>query len=233
MWHLKDKVASFVTDPFQFQVNTARPIDGITSVRCAADDLAICPLQISAHPPLQHQSEPIDEVYVRRGDLIATYRRASERTVRPQLVWSAAVNDGSLEIDLTIAMQTQLLASDPSLTLVTTARSEEVLMAVGTVEEFEFQDASKDSSDACGLFLFRLPRCGYSYAEMIYPPDFDASRMEYREGRLEHRLICETLEKGVIRKAQLRGMIVPRHQDTELAAAGFQSLRSSAPPLTT
>jgi hypothetical protein len=233
MWQLKDYVAAFAAGPFRIQINTARPHDGLTAIRCGTFDLAICPLQISAQPPFKDRPEPIDEVYVRGDDVIATYRLASERTARPQVVWSAAVDDETLALDLTVAMQTQLLASDPSLTSVTTAETAEVLMAVGTVEQFEFEDAATGSSESCGLFLFRLPDCDYSYAEMVYPPDYHAGQMKCGDGRLEYRLICEPLEKGVIRKAQLRGMLVPRQRDIQLASLSFRSLPAAAPPLTT
>jgi hypothetical protein len=232
MWQLQDHVATFVAGPFRIQLNTARPIEGI-AIHCDDAEWAIRPLQISAHPPLQDQPEPIDEVYVRGNDLIASYRLASARKFHPELAWTAGVRDALFVVDLTIAIQTELLTSEPSLTSVTTAKNAELLIATGTADKCTFEHATTRRGDACGLFLFRMPQCDFSYAEMVYPADFDALRMTVSDGSLENHMIREPLEKGVIRKAQLRGMIVPRDRDAELAAAGFRSFHASSPPLST
>jgi hypothetical protein len=52
-------------------------------------------------------------------------------------------------------------------------------------------------------------------------------------GRLRHRLFVSRLEKGVILRARVRGVLVIREDDCSLAAAAYHRFVKSPPPLTT
>jgi hypothetical protein len=88
--------------------------------------------------------------------------------------------------------------------------------------------------------IFRLPRCDFSYAEMIHAADFQHD--QFAAGKtpdggcrptLEHRLFPGTLEKGVILRSRIRGLFVPRAEDCAQAAADYRQFLHSPLPLTT
>ena len=51
--------------------------------------------------------------------------------------------------------------------------------------------------------------------------------------RVSHQLFSERLEKGVILRARLRGVFLPRQRDTRVAAACYTAFAAAEPPLAT
>jgi hypothetical protein len=87
--------------------------------------------------------------------------------------------------------------------------------------------------------LFRLPGRQYSYAEMVFPGDQRRSTWEgwlhgtdYRL-QLRHELFDPRLEKGVILRAQVLGLVLDRANDKAATAAHWASFLRDELPLTT
>ena len=88
-----------------------------------------------------------------------------------------------------------------------------------------------------GAFLLRLPASGLSYLEMVHPSDLSQARVNVVEPADPHlhtsfRLFAEHLEKGVIRRGRLRGLFLPRPNDTVDALDAHREFHLSPPPLT-
>jgi hypothetical protein len=49
--------------------------------------------------------------------------------------------------------------------------------------------------------------------------------------RLRHRLLWQPLEKGVILRARVRGIFLPRQDDMRIAAACYRQFVVADPPL--
>ncbi len=105
---------------------------------------------------------------------------------------------------------------------------------------------------APGCLLFRLPGDAWSFAAMVHPADCtglelkrvrgsfldfdpaDCTRVKVtraRAFRLAYRLFSGRLEKGVILRARLRCLLLPRDSDLSLAAAHYASFIAAEPPL--
>jgi hypothetical protein len=88
-----------------------------------------------------------------------------------------------------------------------------------------------------GLLLVRPPQVSFSYVELIHPADFSALTVS-SDGAdppvlvSRFHLFDQHLEKGVIRRGRLRGLVLPRGDDIELATACYHSFLQSAVPLT-
>jgi hypothetical protein len=86
-----------------------------------------------------------------------------------------------------------------------------------------------------GCLVFRLSGLSLSYIEMVHPADFRHDELMPGPARgalrLEHRLFPQTLEKGVILRARVRGAFVPRADDLRIAAESYRAFASAEPPL--
>jgi hypothetical protein len=88
-----------------------------------------------------------------------------------------------------------------------------------------------------GVLLVRPPQVSFSYLELIHPADFSALTVS-SDGAdppvlvSRFHLFDQHLEKGVIRRGRLRGLVLPRADDIALATACYHSFLQSAVPLT-
>jgi hypothetical protein len=80
------------------------------------------------------------------------------------------------------------------------------------------------------LVLLRLEDSPVSYIEMCHPHDgFDVDLSE--ANTIRFRLFGHDLEKGVILRGRLRGMIVPRERDEAIALEAYQQFLHEPPNL--
>jgi hypothetical protein len=88
-----------------------------------------------------------------------------------------------------------------------------------------------------GCLLFRLGEAGTTYVEIMHPDDLRQVRLmsdETGRANLRATLFDDwVLEKGVILRARVRGIFVPRLDDEALAVAAFDDFVRQPPPLTT
>ena len=224
-------LATVSSDGFALSVDTRRPAYGVHDISRHGVKYPLRVLGISASPA--QDVESVSDAYVRGNDLIVAYEQTSDRTARPQMVWEASCQHGQVCLDVTIAMQTSLLESDPSLTVRSRLAGGPVLsLPQGAHGPDAFVPWQPDN-DWEGIFMRRLDE-KVSYVEIIYPADFRSEQASLDDdGNLQYSLINEFLEKGVIRKAQLRAMLVDRQDDVRAAWDGYLAVQNSAPPLAT
>jgi hypothetical protein len=171
--------------------------------------------------------EQVQDCYVRANDLVVTFAETPARNIRPQLYWRAfAYPDEASQcygVDLIISTQTSQLYSDPTLTV------ESHMPAIG-------EQCSIAAAGDAGPILFRLNPPAWSFAQAVHPSDFETAHSSLdADGRaaVQHRLFAPGLEKGVIRRARVRGLFVPRVHDEALAAASYVEFVKQELPLTT
>jgi hypothetical protein len=191
----------------------------------------------------------LEDVYVRGSDLVATYAATPGRPTRVQVYWRASAKPtlaglDSLSIDLQISVQTHLLDSDPALNTSSSFQADEILRLLKpTVAEFG-RDRLACAEDSPSCVLVRLAGSEFSYAEMVHPADHrrdtiaaewtsDEPPKPIQRYKLTHELFLPPLEKGVILRARVRGVFLPRTVDESTTFAAYSALISAEPPLTT
>lgn len=202
------------------------------------------------------------EAYTRGTDLVVTYPRSSDG-VRTQVYWHAPGVDQSepmppLEIDVQVSVQTDLLESHPTIHVFAQLLATEVFQCAGTDPEEYRQLQPRDEiwlpppEEQCVAgVIFRLANTETTYAQLLHPSDVlirtkpgsEAPahqillRSEPHAQGAQYSCTCglffETLEKGVIRRARVRGVFVPRENDLEAVAACAERLVAQRLPLTT
>src|SRR5262249_34795223 len=87
------------------------------------------------------------------------------------------------------------------------------------------------------LFVFRNPRLGLSYAQLVHPSDLAATEIVADAicglWGVKATLFPEHLEKGVIRRARICGWFMPVEGDLEMASALARQFVDEPLPLTT
>jgi hypothetical protein len=189
------------------------------------------------------------EHYVRGGDLVATYPDRPAEQLRTQVYWRAGTHprDGAIAaIELVVSVQTALLDSCPKIAIASHLHASEALRMTdsqsGAFTSIVPPSGEADPDGIAGAphcYLFRLPGRQYSYIEMIHPADVQNSNWDgwlhgahYRL-QLRHELFADRLEKGVILRARVLGVIVDRRDDKAAALRHWQRFLTEQLPLTT
>lgn len=187
------------------------------------------------------------DCYTRGADLIATYTDRPSGDTRTQLYWRAARHKAAgaiAAIELLASVQTSLLASRPKLIarsqLTTNAAFRLANPAGGKFASLALPPVNGEqelpAEPPC--YLFRLPGEQFSYAEMVHPDDHCRSLWTCKPAgdaflQLQHELFARPLEKGVILRARVLGVLLDRQDDQLAAAAHWRAFLSEAVPLTT
>jgi len=187
------------------------------------------------------------DAYVRGPDLVAAYQQAADWPYAPQIYWRAAPTDrgtGVLaSVTLMVSLQTALLDSYPCIEVASSIEAEEVVLVTNTDDDIpnvrsldadEQQTLGQQTDGGC--VVGRLPGGQFSYAEISPANDFRQLVVE-RDGRDNCRtrweLFSDFLEKGVIRRARIELVFLPRENDVQNAAACCRALQTRPLPLTT
>jgi hypothetical protein len=251
LWHDVDKRAVRVRlERFHATVDPWNPSAGLGDAQ--VDGRAIAgfhPFGIELPAIELRDAQQRVEWYVRAGDLVVTYADQPAPAMRSQIYWRAAAHErqGAIAaLSLVASVQTSLLDSCPTLSV----RSQLVASEAFQMSEAErgsftnlvpFFDASapNDALAPPHCYLFRLPGRQYSYAEMIHPSDQRETSWDgwlhgtdYRL-QLRHELFASQLEKGVILRARVLGVLLDRQGDKAAAAAHWASFLRDELPLTT
>ncbi len=172
---------------------------------------------------------------------------APRRTCERELYWRADSHprQGAIAaIELVASVQTALLDSCPRLALGSQLLASEAFQLTdadgGAFSSLvpPQNDPDPESVGAPFCYLFRLPGRQYSYAEMVHPSDAQASHWdgwlhgtEYRL-QLRHELFTDRLEKGVILRARVLGVLLDRRDDKAAVLRHWASFLDEALPLT-
>lgn len=248
VWQLTGNKAQLRLEGLSASLDLEQPARGIHDIHPALDsaaDFHILGIEVPASSGAGRDA--IVESYTRSIDLVAAYRESKGWPVHVDVRWQAVGNAGATgllgAIDMVVSVRTDLLDSRPALTVVSVVPPGETLRLRdrhgGRFEPLE-ADGTTDlvSQDGPGCLLFRPVLGELSYVEMIHPADFDRDEITLGESAdapisVRHRLFPQPLEKGVILRARVRGAILTRSTDQELASALYSALSTADPPLGT
>lgn len=249
LWTLSGNRGNLSLPGHRAMVDAEHPEHGLHVTRVAGHMLPrneLLGVQLSALAA----GEPVVliEAYGRGADLIATYAETPSQPARVQIYWRVIrermPRPALWCVDLQVSVQTNLLDLHPQLDSRSRLPVAEVLrLAHVDVEEFEPLSAPPGATvqlspdDGTGCLLLRTAESDLSYVEMVYPSDFAGSavRIDARDGTVQvtQRLFAESLEKGVIRRARIRGAYLSRDGDVAAAAQLYREFVAEPPPLTT
>ncbi len=254
-WHLLAGMAHLRLARCSAVVDLLDPVGGVGEL--CADDHAITGtrvLCVELRPVGPPDSTTTSECYVRGADLVATYNQRPETQMRTQIYWRAASTDAGstlATIELLTSVQTSSLDSCSRLTTHSELTAKESFR-LSDPERGTFIRLSRETeclpsaaeSQLPDCYLFRLASCPFSYAEMVPPGDArhticerladgDSSAVAPLRMQLSHQLFAERLEKGVILRARVLGVLVERDNDQAIVARHYASLLAEALPLTT
>lgn len=253
-WQLKGSQARLEIAGLRGTFDTTDPTAGLTLVRVAGAPPAESPpanLRLFAVelPALQatRQRPASVECHLRYDDLVASYRESPAWPVQLDVVWRAVPppDDRRLlaVLDVVLSIHTSLLDSHPQLTVATTLpKSPAFRLTDSASASWQSLDIAAgreqvlEPATGCGCVVLRVPGETWSYAEMVHPADFRSDRcVDCCPDRLQlrHSLFPQTLEKGVLVRARVRGGWVARDGDLETAAACYAAFSADEPPLGT
>ena len=246
-WQLEGSQARLRVDALGATLDLARPDDGLRQFSIGdllLENMHAMALQLPSSAAADAR-QPLSEGYVRGDDLTAVYHESPGWPVQVDALWRAIRPSAGqtllAAVDLIVSVRTGLLSSRPGMAVCTAAPGEEAFrLADLSGPQYDRPDLTPGGAVAIepaagpGCLVFRITST-VSYVEMIHPADFhrDQLRAAPRGGSLEwrHRLFPETLEKGVILRARVRGVFLPRQDDLASAAAHYAAFAAAEPPL--
>lgn len=212
MWRLDGSTARFESRSFSAAVDVAAPHLGLSSLRYEGELVAGSLLGVAVDD-LRSDDAPSDS-YVRGNDLVVAYRETDERPFSVQVYWSvAAADDGSLTIDATTSIQTRQWEAYPRVEVISTSPGSEFV---------ELDETS---------ILLRPANAAWSYAELALPGDF-AGAHDVNACHSRWLFDGQFMERGVIRRLRVRGVLLERTHDLQATERAQASLAAEQPPLT-
>ena len=248
MWHLDDSLADLRGAALTGRIDVAHPASGLILSQVTGQRVDVTRILMVCPPPKPHVDWNLADHYIRGSDLIATYQESSSRKLRAQIYWHAdrpVANQLPFGIEAIVSAQTSAYGVCPEFRVESQIRATEIWRLIdAATEKFERVDPTLALSDGAEfgtsptLFVVRPPDTKWSYAEMIHPADFASARISFSASNsetvwLSYPLFTGQLEKGVILRARVKGVLLPRDGDHAAACAAFQEFANSAPPLTT
>lgn len=234
-WKLDANDARLNLGSLSAAIDLAAPQRGMHQLVIAAQSLKDCEvLGVDLEPVAQAGGPVLAEAYQRGGDLIAAYAQAPSTMVSAQIYWRAALREFESTvcptIDLQVSVQTSRLDSRP------TVRTRGRLPACEVVRAgIDLPDSSHAREPGTHCVVFRPSAWNESYVEMIHPEDANECGIgQPNDAAMEivHRLFERELEKGVILRARVRGLFVPRARDAAIATVAWRQFLDQPPPLT-
>ena len=246
MWKLDGTHATLDTPEFAASLDLAQPHLGLKVATPQRDGHISSRSEgqiLQVHFPLPPRAEDVQDCWTRGADLVVTYSQRSGRQVTSEIYWRLVRSCTDMfGTELILSVQTDLLDASP-----TTSASSQIPAAEAywlrnpeSLESGSYLRSTDsllqiDRAAGQGLFVFRIAGSPFSYVEMVHPTDFCSATVHWDDGAalLRWQLFPDSLEKGVIRRARLRGLFVSQDNDLANAVRCFQEFAASPPPLTT
>lgn len=244
LWDLDGDTASLRLGKLDAQLDLSRPGEGLVVSSPQGDVLAQGEVLRIGLPGLNRDCTPaLVEGFARGRLLHATYGESDAWPTRAEVSWCVVSSEHLAAIDMVLSVSTQTLDSDPALVVCSRLRADEVLRLVDAeCSRFSVMSVNPESASAMktdqgpSSLLFRRTGSEYSYAEMVHPEDFRADDLSCTSDRgegieLRHHVFADTLEKGVILRARIRGALIGRADDERLGADCYRAFVGADPPL--
>ena len=180
------------------------------------------------------------DFYVRDQDLVAYYEEA-DRDIVVQVYWRIVLPPAPavVGLELIASVQTESLDSDPRLQIGSRIPADELLHLPDEAgSQWQRVDVPSDGvwrGAIRGALLYRSASWPYSYVEMTDAGDCRCLELAGSGAAgvvSRFHLFDDHLEKGVIRRARLRGAFLPRQQDATAAVACARQFARCELPLT-
>lgn len=224
-------------------VNLDRPDAGIVA-QSTTGGSGFRILDIASGDRQENWPAKLVDTYSRGNDMVATYAGTADWPFAPQIYWTnETIEVGGMAIgvmSILVSIQTDRLNTHPQIVIRSSLPADEVLRVSVAGDEL-LVDSHADGelyidpqATAC-CQLWRLPVGEFSYAELMPTSDFCRLSIERTSHVATSRweLFSDFLEKGVIRRARLQAMFLPRDNDVQLAAECCQAIDRRPLPLTT
>ena len=247
-WSLAANIGQMRCGVLSAEVDLTRPHLGLRAAKLRDKLLSGEHLSLVPSDGLAAWPATLADAYIRGRDLVATYAGVESWPYSPTVYWSADTEDlgqNSGEIlaamSLVVSIQTNLLDTHPRIDIRTSLSADDIVLVSVAGDEM-LVDSHVDGpqsidprTNACGL-IWRMRDCDLSYAEIMPTSDFHrltVTRTGEHAAQSRWELFSEFLEKGVIRRARLQSLFVPRENDVQLVAECCQAVARKPLPLTT
>jgi hypothetical protein len=244
LWRLEAGRAMLALDGFFGEIDLSRTEAGLRVFLAESSTVLGGLLGVEFQPGFE-PGRPYDIDARTRGlDLLVTCGAVPETPVQMDAMWRAvqpSAKDRFLAgVDLVVSVRTELFDIEPRLAVQSTIAGVEAVRLAAD-GQFTALGAGQEvlvpaprGGPAC--LLIRPAHAGLSYAEMVHPADFRESLWHAGVGHggssvVRHRLFRERLERGVILRARVRGVLLPRDGDASIAAACYAAWVAAGPPL--
>lgn len=249
MWQLDENKAVLQTPTFAIEIDTHSPESGAVLRQMAGEAYPKASLlRIHSNSPSEVGVPACESVHQRGPDLVVDYRMSKVPEFTWQVYWRALTGWDSRNVlggvELILSVQTELLDSDPRMIVESHLSNSRMLRVDGgqhaSAEAIDI-DVSDISSpvtlDPPGILLYRPCEASFSYLELVHPSDFidlEIARASQDSSEYASRFTMfeAPLEKGVIRRGRLRGLLLSRDDDVASARSCYEQFIASPIPLT-
>lgn len=232
MWQFDGRLARWQGTAPEFSIDVQKPELGLQQVR---PDRSLPPLAQAM--PLRVElvrpgtATPIaSDSYVRGDDLIASYS-TSDSPFGWQIYWRRAETDSGLEVVL--SLQNRLLSGNPAIRITSCLPSNETWYFDASGQPLDAQ-AVTSGKVRPAIVAIALDN-QWAYAEWVHPADVQDIQLLRSATTVttEWTVFGDDLEKGVIRRARLRGEFLLRESLTTELPTRLHSFLHSPIPLST
>jgi hypothetical protein len=247
IWQLDGNQSRLQCGRITAQIDLEYPARGVGQIKYRGTSLTGTHILrvISAEGDRDQQELPSHH-HVRGTDLIASYGEQGGCPVAREVYWRVVCeHDTNLcGLELWLSAETRLLDSDPHLVCASNLPACAIYHLppedTGEFAKIETRPGERvvlTRGESAGVVLFRPAAQTWSYCQMVHPADFDRSTIDDRQNRQTEITTSffaqERLEKGVIRRARVRGLFVPRGDDFAQTVDAYRHFAASQLPLTT
>ena len=207
-----EQIALLSADHVSGRVDLAHPETGFQLQSVHGNANNDCNVFAASHRPAVERR--LVDHYVRANDLICTYRtddKSDELQITEQVYWRVLTEESALgcSMEVMVSLQTDLLGLSPRVQLHSSfARCKLYAIAETGSKPIAVTESSQLDGDTIAVQL--VSDDGWSYIQALHPRDSDsceAIELEFENNRISINtiLFVDHLEKGVIRRARMRG----------------------------
>jgi len=242
-WQLTSSRAQWHSDSLTLAFDWAQPEFGL-GLTHASLPTACTPRLFGLILPVRQESEdPSRLPLFACGNLLsATYDAAESFPVQINVAWRVGApspHSSLMIVDAVFSISTEKLNAQGRFAIRSVLPAVEVLTAAGPLDTACWKTWTPAPEDPpceteSPAVLFRLPGETFSYLEIADPVDSRCCRLSGQGPAtvgLDRGLFATTLEKGVILRARVRGVLLDQAEDVRSAGAAYADFVGSAPPL--